>query len=218
MSETATKTALATLDSLQARLQKVQWYLSGNDEVEDILDTLQGVTAQGQDYTVKARLARLENNLGKLSSRWPVVRDLLNLRASYPDLFHPTTTDVPTTLSAPEILAIVNSCAPSFQATASGLSAIKDLPIPPAEASASLISLHPRLSELELLQDEQARDMADLRRRSARAIQRWYELGVLGESECWTEWERRVMEVEKRVRREEGRMAKEVEEDKAYGD
>ena len=125
---------------------------------------------------------------------------------------------MPTTLSAPEILAIVNSCAPSYQATASGLSAIKDLPIPPAEASASLISLHPRLSELELLQDEQARDMADLRRRSARAIQRWYELGVLGESECWTEWERRVMEVEKRVRREEGRMAKEVEEDKAYGD
>ena len=81
MSETATKTALATLDSLQARLQKVQWYLSGNDEVEDILDTLEGVTAQGQDYTVKARLARLENNLGKLSSRWPVVRDLLRLRS-----------------------------------------------------------------------------------------------------------------------------------------
>ncbi len=60
--------------------------------------------------------------------------------------------------------------------------------------------------------------MADLRGRSARAIQRWYELGVLGENECWTEWERRVMEVEKRVRREEGRMAKETEEDEAYGD
>ncbi len=60
--------------------------------------------------------------------------------------------------------------------------------------------------------------MADLRRRSAKAIQRWYELGVLGENECWTEWERRVMEVEKRVRREEGRMAKKVEEDEAYGD
>lgn len=60
--------------------------------------------------------------------------------------------------------------------------------------------------------------MAELRTRSARAIQRWYELGVLGESECWTEWEGRLVEVEKRVRREEGRMAKEVEEDEAYGD
>ena len=82
MSETATKTALATLNSLEARLQKVQWYLSGSDEVED---TLQGVIAQGQDYTVQARLARLENNLGKLSSRSSVVRDLLKLR-SYPSV------------------------------------------------------------------------------------------------------------------------------------
>ncbi len=68
-----------------------------------------------------------------------------------------------------------------------------------------------------MLQDEQAREMAALRTRSARVIQRWYELGVLGESECWAEWEGRVMEVEKRVRREEGRVAKEGEEDKAYG-
>lgn len=59
--------------------------------------------------------------------------------------------------------------------------------------------------------------MAELRTRSARVIQRWYEVGVLGGSECWSEWEGRVVEVEKRVRREEGRMAKAVEEDKAYG-
>lgn len=59
--------------------------------------------------------------------------------------------------------------------------------------------------------------MAELRTRSARVIQRWYEVGVLGESECWSEWEGRVVEVEKRVRRAEGRMAKVVEEDKAYG-
>ena len=60
--------------------------------------------------------------------------------------------------------------------------------------------------------------MAELRSRSARVIERWYELGVLGESECWAEWEGRVGEMEKGVRRVEGRMAKEVEEGKAYGD
>ena len=124
---------------------------------------------------------------------------------------------MPTTLSTGEILAIIDSCAPSYHTTASRLSAIKDLPIPPAEASALLVSLQPRLSRLELLQDEQSREMAELRTRSARVIQRWYEVGVLGESECWSEWEGRVVEVEKRVRREEGRMAKVVEEDKAYG-
>lgn len=60
--------------------------------------------------------------------------------------------------------------------------------------------------------------MADLRTGSARAIQRWYELCVLGESECWSEWEGRVVGAEKKVRREEGRMAKKVEEDEAYED
>lgn len=79
MSETSTKTALAILDSLEARLQKVQWYLSGDDEVEADT-TLREVTAQGHDYTVQSRLARLENGLGKLCSRSPVVRDLLQLR------------------------------------------------------------------------------------------------------------------------------------------
>ena len=58
--------------------------------------------------------------------------------------------------------------------------------------------------------------MAELRRRSARAVQRWYEVGVLGGSECWTEWEGRVVEVEKSVRREEGRMATELKNDEAY--
>ncbi len=81
MSEPATKTALATLDSLEARLQKIQWYLSGSDEAED---TLQKVTAQGQDYTVQARLARLEHDLGRLSSNSPVVADLLRLSERCP--------------------------------------------------------------------------------------------------------------------------------------
>ena len=77
MSDDPTQTILATLNSLQARLQRVQWYLSGSDEAEDIL---RGVRAQGQDYTVQARLARLENGLRNLSSSSPVVRDLLKLR------------------------------------------------------------------------------------------------------------------------------------------
>ena len=78
MSENGTKTALLTLASLEARLQKVQWYLSGSDEADDIL---RGVISQGRDHTIQARLARLESNLSKLCSRSPVVRDLLKLRS-----------------------------------------------------------------------------------------------------------------------------------------
>ena len=76
MSETPTKTAQATLDSLESRLRKVQWYLSGSDG-DKVEDTLRGLTA---DDTVHARLVRLEKDLGKLSSRSSVVQDLLKLR------------------------------------------------------------------------------------------------------------------------------------------
>ena len=76
MSETPTETARATLDSLEARLRKVLWYLSGSDG-DKVEDTLRGVKA---DETVQARLVRLEKELGKLSSRSAVVWDLLRLR------------------------------------------------------------------------------------------------------------------------------------------
>ena len=136
--------------------------------------------------------------------------------ATYPDLFRPNTSDVPTSLTVSEILAIVDSCATSFPSTASRLNAIKDLPVPSAESSSSLIELNPRLAQVHRTQELQAREMAELRTRTASAIQRWYELGVLGGSECWTEWEGRLANVEKRVRRAEIRMAGEQKERDTY--
>ena len=82
MSDSSTKIALETLDALESRLQRVGWYLSGDNEVGEVL---QNVKAEGRDQTVQARLARLENNLGKLSSRSHEVRGILNLCESvYP--------------------------------------------------------------------------------------------------------------------------------------
>ena len=115
-----------------------------------------------------------------------------------------------------EILAIVDSCATSFPSTASRLNAIKDLPLPSAQSSASLIELSPRLAQVQGMQESQAKQMAELRTRTASAIQRWYELGVLGGSECWTEWEGRLANVEKKVRRAEIRMAGEQKERDTY--
>lgn len=221
--------ALATLESLQERLRRIGWHLSRSEEVEDVL---QQTINQGKDYTIQARLTSLENSLSMLSSRSPAVNGLLKLRVSaalqqhllltsksdsrYPDLFQPSTSEIPTSLTTSEILAIINSCATSFPTTASRLNAIKDLPIPSAESSASLIALHPRLNKVELLQESHARDVSELRTRTASAIQRWYELGILGESECWTEWEGRVVNVEKNVRRQELHHAQEIKENEAY--
>jgi hypothetical protein len=109
-----------------------------------------------------------------------------------------------------ERLAVVNSCATLFPTTASRLTALQDLPIPSAELSASLIALHPRLAKAELVQKAQAQEMADLRLRTAAVMQRWYEIGILGQGECWSEWEGRLMEVEKTTRREESARAREA--------
>lgn len=53
------------------------------------------------------------------------------------------------------------------------------------------------------MQDEQRREVAELRMRSARILQRWYEIGVVGGAECWGEWEGRLEGVEWGVRRGE---------------
>ena len=58
--------------------------------------------------------------------------------------------------------------------------------------------------------------MDQLRTRTASAIQRWYELGVLGEGECWIEWESRAVNVEKLVRRAEIERDQKAKEKEAY--
>ncbi len=80
-----------------------------------------------------------------------------------------------------------------------------------------MIALHPRLAQVELRQETQGREMAVLRLRTASVIRRWYELCVLAGSECWSEWEGRLIAVESRVRRGETTKAQEAKANKAYG-
>ena len=84
------------------------------------------------------------------------------------------------------------------------------MPIPPTESSVVLVSLLPRIAKIKELQDSQAAEVADLRLQSAAILKRWYEIGVLGSGECWTEWEERMLDMEKIVRRGESRRAQEA--------
>lgn len=237
MNDSMDAAASRTIELLEHRLDHVRSLLSCDDRMEC---DLQHVMDHGKNSTVLARLSTIQSRLSQLSEKSPVVRRLLQLcgclsarllpsreiiaysfhdgeDSMHPDLFHPTTSDLPpTSLTTSEILSIINSCATSYQTTASCLTSIKDVPIPPAEESATLMALHPRMAQLELLQESQAKEMAELRSRSASTIQRWYELGVLAGGECWTEWEGRVANVEKVVRQEEMHRAKEMESAEAY--
>jgi len=95
----------------------------------------------------------------------------------------------------------VTASASSYPSTASRLTSIRDVPIPPAELSAQLIDLQPRIAKVEALQAAQNSDIAELRARSAAVIQRWYTLDILQAGESWAELESRVEQVEQKVRR-----------------
>ncbi|KAL8711673.1 MAG: hypothetical protein Q9225_007081 [Loekoesia sp. 1 TL-2023] len=216
MTQEAYETALATLDDLQYRLQRLEYFISGSDDVQK---PLQAVVSKGREHSITARLAKLEHTLHSMSERSPVIHELLQLEAAHPGLFHPSDTDldaVPSNLSTDEIAAIVTAHAPLYPLTASRLTSIRDINIPSSSLSTSLISLRPRLAKLEQLQDAQAKEMAELRARSAKAVQRWYELGVLGQGECWADWEGRMEACEKRVRRLEVERRREVKEKERY--
>lgn len=95
--------------------------------------------------------------------------------------------------------------APSFPATASQLTQLNDLPLPPTQAFTTLIANLPRMAAADRRQREQAVQIAELRKRSGVLLLQWHELFMLGQGRCWAEWDTRLTEAEKKVRREEFR-------------
>ncbi|KAK5015405.1 nuclear distribution protein RO10 [Cryomyces antarcticus] len=205
MASTVSQTTLETLTLLTTRLQRVEFVLNGQASVGVQREQEPEHQATKPIGTVTSRISHLESALQALAAKSSTVAEILELHFRYPDLFHalPATT-VPSTLSTSELTSIILASAPLFPTTSSRLSSIiNDAPIPGAASSATLVSLQPRLTDLELRQEEQAQEITELRKRSAKVLERWYELSVLGAGECWSEWEGRLAAVEQSVRREE---------------
>lgn len=122
--------------------------------------------------------------------------------ARYPDLFQSISAeDLPTTLDTSSILSIVLASSSSYSSTASRLTSILDVPVPPAELSAELIEVVPRIAKLEAVQATQDAEIAELRTRSAAVIQQWYANEILRAGESWAKLEGRVEQAEQKVRR-----------------
>ncbi len=107
-------------------------------------------------------------------------------------------------------MAMVLSMASLFPATVSRLTSMEDLPVPPTETYTEILNELPRIQKLSAVQERQAHEVAQLRHRSALALERWYRLSIIGSGECWAEWDARIHQAEQKVRRVE--MAKEREE------
>ncbi|KGM91596.1 uncharacterized protein PADG_12276 [Paracoccidioides brasiliensis Pb18] len=207
------ETAADTIELLESRLRRIEYLLTGEASWTGQRPQIPTLSGAGEKPAT-TRLAELEYELNGLARTVPAVRDVLALYSRFPDLFQsiPDTTStststsanpqsIPTTLPLPALTSIILSYASAFPETASRLTSLKDLPIPPAALSASLIELQPRLDRLAAVQEQQAAEIAELRARSALLAKRWVEVGVVGGSEVWGEWEGRVERVEKAVRR-----------------
>ncbi|KAJ5689473.1 hypothetical protein N7462_003865 [Penicillium macrosclerotiorum] len=192
----------ATIELLEARLRRLTYLLTGATDWKGVPSTPDKPATL--DETVSRRLSRLERELGKLSRAVPAVRDVIQLHDQFPDLFQPQSAhDIPEGLTSRTLASIVLSYATTFPETASRLTSLNDLPVPEAESSAALIALQPQLDRLAQTQTEQAAIISELRIRTARVLQRWYEVGLVGSGECWAEWEGRLEDVEREVRRRE---------------
>lgn len=95
------------------------------------------------------------------------------------------------------------SYATLFPTMASQLTAVFDVPVPPAETSIALMNLQPRIDRWMALQEEQGKQVAWLQQRSAALLERWYNVAILGSGECWAEWDSRITQAEQRIKRAE---------------
>ncbi|OMP83989.1 hypothetical protein BK809_0001373 [Diplodia seriata] len=205
MAEDLDEILLQTLDMLEWRLRRIEFVLGGNVAAE----------SQQTDAPVASRIQKLESRLSSVAGNSRAINDILQLQSKHADIFAPpeqparpppSSMDDPT----PEIkLATILTEAPAYPATASQLTSLHDLPLPPTESFTSLVGSSPRIAQLEQTQLAQAHDISDLRKRSGKAVLRWHEVMVLGQGRCWAEWDSRVRESEREVRREEVKIERE---------
>lgn len=195
--------ALTMLANLESRLQHLEFLLLGS--TDPFGQPVPALKSTSEDDTVASRLAKLAKQLRKLSDGSALVRSVLGLQNRHPDLLTPSLEsdlETPSTLDPGAAAAIVLAHASAFPQTASRLTSLKDLPVPPAAKSALLVDLSPRVEEASKVQERQMKEVSELRVRSAMLVERWLGLQI-GMGECWAEWEGRLATVERGLRRVE---------------
>ncbi|EXJ80387.1 hypothetical protein A1O1_08531 [Capronia coronata CBS 617.96] len=205
--------ARGTLALLQTRLHRLEFLLSGYSNEEGIPEpTL--APARSND-TIWAKLHSLEAEVVKLNKlngqAGEVVRNVERLSSTYPDLFLPTTSpsDIPRSQDLNTLASIVLSHATLFPETASRLSSLQTLQVPPAEQSSKLASLIPRLAQCKEAERSMGEDIRELRERSTRCLEWWVKIGVIGTADLYEDWEIRIHEIERHLIRSERRAGEE---------
>ncbi|RDI78641.1 hypothetical protein Vi05172_g11370 [Venturia inaequalis] len=188
-----------TLALLEWRLNRLEFLLDGGvSQTKNI----------GKDGNVLSRIQKMEHALQQLSSKSDTIKILLNLQSRFPHLLAPDAPPPPSDdLSQNKKLSMVLAEATSFSTVSSQLRALGDVSLPPTDSFAKVVALQPRMEELSRIQYEQAMEISELRRRSAILVSRWHEVFILGQGRCTAEWDSKLRNAEREVRREEIRNA-----------
>lgn len=192
-------TTTETLTLLEERLGRVNFVLNGYPR-EDHNDS----PSKDCNGAAIERLQRLDRSLQSLATESPVVRDVLDLQRKHPEVFGiSNSSDVPFTLPPASLASLVLAHSQLFHSISTKLSQLQDTHVPDSTTTAKLIELQPRLAKAQSRQDSLALEFAELRARSSKAVESWYEDGVLGMGEKWADWEERLRSAEIQVRRRE---------------
>ena len=197
-------TASQTLSGLEERLRRVDYVLNGHSD-PNAQDT-GGSGASVKQQSATTRLGTLERSLQSLVAKSSSAEDVLALQKKQPNLFHPSVSEEEVPSLPPASLAsLILAHSNLYQFLAARLPQLQDgsNSIPDSGALAKLIELQPRVKKARERQQQQMKQFANLRTRSARIAEEWYEGGVLGMGERWADWEERLREVEILIRRRE---------------
>lgn len=200
----------ASLDMLEARLQRISYALNGDSEIEDASTRTSRASI---DYTAAHRLRNLERQMQLIASKSPVANDVLKLQAQHPNIFEQAAgaEQQSNTLPLAPQAALILAHAQLYSRVSGQLQSLQETSVPDPTSASKLRELQPRIEKAAARQQQQARQLAELRSRSAAAVERWYESGVLGMAERWAEWEERMRDVEIMVRRLEAMKKREEE-------
>ncbi|KAK3719980.1 hypothetical protein LTR37_004103 [Vermiconidia calcicola] len=196
---TSKETAADTLSLLEERIRRVKYVINGHND----WDTEWPPEAQ-DGGSATSRLRALERSLQSLAAKSPTVTEVLALQRKYPELLHTSSTsDVPTSLSTASLASLILAHSQLYQTVSARLSQLQNISVPDPSSAAKLIELQPRIEKVRVKQETQSKEISELRARSAKVVEMWYQGGVLGMGEQWAEWEERLRDAEILVRRRE---------------
>ncbi|KAF2259399.1 hypothetical protein CC78DRAFT_69736 [Lojkania enalia] len=186
---------LFTFALLESRLDRIEYVLSGPRKQPD-----------DRPKSLPERIQKIERSLQELSAKTALLGDVKQLLAKHSDLLSELpkgTEDEAPGLDTAQKTALVVERAPAFATTASQLKALDDQQIPQTDGFVTLAKLRPRIAAAEERHLQQALQISLLRKRSGMLTQRVKQVHLLGQGRCWVEWQKRLMQAERTVVRNE---------------